>query len=67
MKKEIGEAKLRRDLRLAIYSCLLYLAGTTAGFFFPRTGLFLYGAIPASYTISRFVYHKREVAAPLGG
>ena len=60
MKKEIGEAKLRRDLRLAMYSCLLYLAGATAGFFFPWSGLFLYGAIPASYTISRLVDHKRE-------
>jgi uncharacterized membrane protein len=63
MKKEIGEAKLRRDLRLAMYSSLLYLAGMAAGFFFPRSGLFLYGAIPASYTISRFVDHRREVAA----
>ena len=63
MKKGISDVKLRGDLRLAMYSCLLYLAGTAAGFFFPQSGLFLYGAIPASYTISRFFDHKREVAA----
>jgi uncharacterized membrane protein len=63
MKKEIGGAKLRRDLRLALYSCLLYLAGMTAGFLFPRLGLFLYAAIQASYTISRLIDHKRGAAA----
>jgi hypothetical protein len=62
-EKEIGGAKLRRDLRLALYSCLLYLAGMTAGFLFPRLGLFLYAAIPASYTISRLIDHKRGAAA----
>jgi uncharacterized membrane protein len=35
MKKKIGETKLRRDLRVSLYSCLLYLAGMGAGFFFP--------------------------------
>jgi uncharacterized membrane protein len=55
MKKEIGEAKLRRDLRLALYSCLLYLGGMTAGFFLPWLGLLSYAAIPASYAISELV------------
>jgi len=58
MKQEIAEAKLRRDLRLSLYSCLLYLAGMTAGFFFPWLGLFLYAAIPASYAISELIRHK---------
>jgi hypothetical protein len=58
MKKEIAEIKLRRDLRLSLYSCLLYLAGVTAGFFFPWLGLFLYAAIPASSTISELVRRK---------
>src|SRR5579863_6682113 len=39
MKRDIGEARLRRDLRLALYSCLLYLGGMTAGFFVPWLGL----------------------------
>jgi len=49
MKKEIPETKLRRDLRVSLYSFLLYLAGMAAGFFVPRLGLFLYAGIPASY------------------
>jgi len=55
MKKEIAETKLHRDLRVSLYSFLLYLAGMAAGFFVPRLGLFLYAAIPASYTISELV------------
>ena len=58
MKKEIAAAKLRRDLRLSLYACLLYLAGMAAGFFFPWLGLFFYAAIPASYAISELVRHK---------
>ena len=49
MKKEIAETKLRRDLRVSLYSFLLYLAGMAAGFSVPRLGLFLYAGIPASY------------------
>jgi TMEM175 potassium channel family protein len=58
MKKEITEIEPRRDLWLSLYSCLLYLAGATVGFFFPWLGLFLYAAIPASYTISELVRRK---------
>jgi uncharacterized membrane protein len=58
MKKEIGEPRLRRDLRLALYSCLLYLAGMAAGFFFPRLGVFFYAGIPASYAINELLSHK---------
>jgi len=60
MKREIGETRLRRDLRLSLYSCLLYLAGMTAGFFFPWLGLFFYAGIPASYTISELLSHKGQ-------
>ena len=63
MKNNLSEMKLRRDLRLALYSCLVYIAGMAAGFFYPWLELFLYGAIPASYTISRHVDRKRDVAA----
>ena len=63
MKKEIPEARLRRELRQALYSCLLYLAGMTAGFFFPTLGLFSYAAIPGSYAISRLFNHKGAVTA----
>jgi len=31
MKKDIGEARLRRDLRFALHSCLLYLGGIQPG------------------------------------
>jgi uncharacterized membrane protein len=55
MKKEIGEGKLRRDLRLSLSFPVLYLAGTTAGFFFPFLGLGLYAAIPAVFTVSRLL------------
>jgi len=58
MKREIGETRLRRNLRLALYSCLLYLAGMAAGFFFPWLGLFFYAGIPASYAISELLSHK---------
>ena len=58
MRKEIGEARLRRDLRLALYSCLLYLGGMTAGFFVPWLGLLSYAAIPASYAISELIHRK---------
>jgi hypothetical protein len=58
MKKEIGEAKLRRDLRLALYSCLFYLGGMTAGFFVPWLGLLSYAWIPASYAISELIRRK---------
>ena len=58
MKKEIAETKLRRDLRVSLYSFLLYLAGMTAGFFVPRLGLFLYAGIPASYAISELVRRR---------
>jgi len=58
MKKEIAETKLRRDLRVSLYSFLLYLAGMAAGFFVPRLGLLLYTGIPASYAISELVRRK---------
>jgi ABC-type multidrug transport system permease subunit len=58
MKKEIAETKLRRDLRVSLYSFLLYLAGMAAGFFVPRLGLFLYAGIPASYAISELVRRR---------
>jgi uncharacterized membrane protein len=63
IKKEIGEAKMRRDVRLSLYSCLLYVAGMAVGFFFPWLGLFAYAAIPASYAISELVRHKGHGAA----
>ena len=63
MKKEIAETKLRRDLRVSLYSFLFYLAGMAAGFFVPRLGLFLYAAIPASYAIGELVRRKRHVTA----
>jgi uncharacterized membrane protein len=58
MRKEIAETKLHRDLRVSLYSCLLYLAGMTAGWFFPWLGLFLYAGIPASYAIVELLRHK---------
>jgi len=58
MKRGIGETRLRRNLRLALYSCLLYLAGMAARFFFPWLGLFFYAGIPASYAISELPSHK---------
>jgi uncharacterized membrane protein len=63
MKKEIAETKLRRDLRVSLYSCLLYVAGMAAGFFFPWLGLFFYAAIPASYAIGELLRRKRHVTA----
>jgi uncharacterized membrane protein len=63
MKKEITETKLRRDLRVSLYSCLLYVAGMAAGFFFPWLGLFFYAAIPAAYAIGELVRRKRHVTA----
>jgi hypothetical protein len=63
MKKEISEAKLRRDLRLALYSALLYLAGMSAGLFFPLLGLFSYAVIPAAFAISTLADHKGSAAA----
>jgi len=63
MKKEIAETKLRRDLRVSLYSFLLYLAGMAAGFFVPRLGLFLYAGIPASYAISELVRRKSNSRA----
>ena len=62
MKKGIAETKLRRDLRLSLYSALLYLAGMAGGFFFPLLGLFSYAAIPTAYTIRRLANHKGKVA-----
>jgi hypothetical protein len=58
MKKEIAETKLRRDLRVSLYSCLLYFAGMAAGLFFPWLGVFFYAGIPASYAISELLSHK---------
>jgi len=58
MKKEIAETKLRRDLRVSLYSFLLYLAGMATGFFVPRLGLFLYAGIPASYAISELLRRR---------
>jgi hypothetical protein len=60
MKKEIAETKLRRDLRVSLYSFLLYLAGMAAGFFVPRLGLLLYAGIPASYAISELFRRERH-------
>ena len=60
MKNGIGETKMRRDLRLAMYSCILYLAGMAAGSFFPWLGLIFYAGIPASYAISELVRHKGQ-------
>ena len=61
MKKEIAETKLRQDLRLSLYSALLYLAGMAGGFFFPLLGLFSYAAIPTAYTIRRLASHEGNV------
>ena len=63
MKKEIAKTKLRRDLRVSLYSCFLYLGGMTAGFFFPWLGLFLYAGIPASYAIGELLRRKGHGAA----
>jgi ABC-type multidrug transport system permease subunit len=63
MKNEIPETKLRRDLRVSLYSFFLYLAGMAAGFFVPQLGLFLYAGIPASYAIGELVRRKRHVTA----
>jgi len=60
MKKDIGEARLRRDLRLALYSCLLYLGGMTAGFFVPWLGLLSYAGIPSSYAINELIRRKSD-------
>ena len=62
MKKEIAETMLRRDLRLSLYTVLLYLAGMAVGFFFPLLGLFSYAAIPTAYTIRRLANHKGNAA-----
>ena len=64
MKKEIGETKLRRDLRLSLCFALLYVACMAAGLFFPSLGVFLYAAIPASYTISRLAGTKAVSRRP---
>ena len=58
MKEEIGETKLRRDLRVSLYSCLFYLAGMAAGFLLPWLGLLFYAGIPASYAIGELLGHK---------
>jgi hypothetical protein len=58
INKEIGETKLRRDLRVSLYSCLFYLAGMAAGLFFPWLGLCFYAGIPASYAISELLGRK---------
>ena len=63
MKKGISDRKLHRDLRLSLCFSLLYVGGLAAGLFFPSVGLFLYAAIPASYTISRLASFKRTVDA----
>jgi uncharacterized membrane protein len=58
MKKEIDETKLRSELRLSLSVSVFYLASTTVGFFFPSLGLILYAAIPAFFTVSRFLNNK---------
>jgi uncharacterized membrane protein len=63
MKKGMRDTKLRRELWLSLSFSLLYIAGVAAGLFFPSLGLFLYGAIPASYTISRLASFKRTADA----
>jgi len=62
MKKGIAETKLRRDLHRSLLLPLLYFAGIGAGLFFPSLGLFLYAAIPTSYTISRLADYRSSVA-----
>ena len=57
-RRDIPEAKLRRDLRLSLYACLLYLTGMAGGFLIPWVGLFAYAAIPTSYAISELVGNK---------
>jgi hypothetical protein len=63
MKKGMSDAKLRRDLWLSPCFSLLYVAGVAAGFSFPSLGLFLYAAIPASYTIGRLAGCEGRVDA----
>ena len=63
MKKGMSDKMLRRDLRLSLCFALLYIGGVVGGLFFPSLGLFLYAAIPASYTISRLARFKRTVDA----
>ena len=63
MKKEIAEMKLRRDPRASLYSCIFYLAGMAAGFFFPWLGMFFYASIPASYAINELLGHKGHSVA----
>jgi uncharacterized membrane protein len=63
MKKGLSDMKLRRDLWLSLCFALLYIAGVVGGMFFPSLGLFLYAAIPASYTLSRLASFKRTVGA----
>ena len=62
-QKGMSDTKLRRDLWLSLCFSLLYIAGVAAGLFFPSLGLFLYAAIPMSYTISRLASFKRTVDA----
>jgi uncharacterized membrane protein len=63
MKKAMSDTKVRRDLWLSLCFAILYIAGVAAGLFVPSLGLFLYAAIPASYTISRLASFKRTVDA----
>jgi uncharacterized membrane protein len=63
MKKGISDRKLHQDLRLSLCFSLLYVAGLAAGLFFLPLRLFLYAAIPASYTISRLAGFKGGIDA----
>ena len=58
MKKDIGEVKLRRDLRISWSFPFLYLAATVAGFFLPPLGLLSYAAIPALFTVDKLFIGK---------
>ena len=57
-KKEIAETKLRRNLRVSLYSWLFYLAGMAAGFLVPWLGFFFHAGIPASYAITELLSQK---------
>ncbi len=60
MKTEIGEAMLRRRLRISLLSPLVYAAGAGISFRFPNVATGLYAAIPAYFALVNPASGRRE-------
>jgi len=54
MKRQIGEAELRRRQRISLGCPILYLIVTAASFFFPLFALCLYAAIACYFAVANF-------------